>query len=146
MPAGDAPFGIVFKHGAIDNVIGGVLGSGEYQAHNAANAVRRDSGGYVNYFWGNDLRTGPNTYRPGNVVAFVLSRQGQRHSAIVNGKLNASRTHVVGRFSSPFHATIGKTYGDNEYLNGTLHFLYILNEAMPREMLLATGVWRESGI
>jgi hypothetical protein len=79
IPAGDSPFTILLKHLEITNPIGGIIGSGEYAAHNAVNAIRRAGDTYVNYFWGNDLGTGPHTFKEGNVLAFAITHKG-RHT------------------------------------------------------------------
>ena len=144
IPAGDEPFTIMFKHWDIMNPVGGVIGSGEYNAHNAVNAIRRNGNNYVNYFWGNDMQTEANSFREGNVVTFAIKTKDHRtqHSAFVNGILNATRQDVIGRYSSPINTTIGKTYSENEYLNGSLEFLYVLDEFTEhRDVALDSGAW-----
>jgi hypothetical protein len=141
LPPGDEPYTVMFKHLEIANPVGGILGSGEYAAHNAVNAIRRGNDRYINYFWGNDLQTEAGSFKDGNVVAFAFSRL-DKQTAFVNGIPNASREHVTGRFSAPFNTTIGKTYSDNEYLNGSLEFLYVLDEMAPtHQVTLDSGVW-----
>jgi len=142
IPAGDEPFTIMFKHWDIANPIGGIIGSGQYEAHNAVNAVRRNGDNYVNYFWGNDMHTQPQSFKEGNVVTFAIKTKDHRtqHSAFVNGILSATRQDVIGRYSSPINTTIGKTYSENEYLNGSLEFLYILDEFTEnRDIALDSG-------
>ena len=141
IPAGNAPFGVMFKHGEITNPTGGVIGSGVYGSQGATNAIRRSGNGYVNYFWSNDLHTEQGTYKKGNVVSFFLSAEG-RHSAFINGAKDAFREGVQ-RYSAPTDTTIGKTYGEGEYLNGTLDFLYITEEPAPLGVVLQTGEWNK---
>jgi hypothetical protein len=143
LPAGDNPFSVVFKHGEINNLTGGVLGSGVYTSQGASNAIRRSGDGYVNYFWGNDLHTGRGTYAKGNVVSFMLTAGG-RHTSAINGVPDASREGVQ-RYSAPLNTTIGKTYGENEFLNGTLDFLYITEGVSPMRVSLETGEWGVHG-
>jgi len=142
VPCGAEPYSVIFKHWDIANPIGGVLGSGNYECHSACNAIRRNGNGYVNYFWSNDMHTTGGSYKPGNVVAFIFSSE-KKHVASVNGEINATRENV-NRFSSPANNTIGKTYGENEYLNGELEYVYITEEISRRHVSLTTGAWSES--
>ena len=145
VPAASEPFSVVFKHGEITNPIGGVLGSGVYACGDGnANAIRRCRDKYVNYFWNNDLYTEPGSYKSGNVVSFVFSPNG-KHTSGINGVPNKSRV-AVQRFASPVNNTIGKTYGDNEYLNGELEFLYITEDVAKKWVSLETGEWKEADI
>jgi hypothetical protein len=142
VPCGNIPHSVIFKHGEITNPIGGVLGSGNYESHSACNAIRRNGDAYVNYYWSNDLHTERNSYKPGNTVAFIFS-SNRKHGSVINGKLNAARTGV-SKFSAPSNNTIGKTYGDTEYLNGELQFLYITEEVARANVSIVTGIWNEA--
>lgn len=143
VPYGSAPFSILFKHGEIDNPIGGIIGSGQYGAPNLVNCVRRDWSRYVNYFWDNDLHTPIGTYTPGNVVAFTFAANGTR-TAVINGDITA--TAHGARFSHPENNTIGKTYGENEYLNGELEFVHVTEEIAPLSVSFETGEWLGVGV
>ena len=142
VPCGNTPHSIIFKHGEISNPIGGVIGTGNYECQSACNAIRRSGDAYVNYFWSNDLLTTHGSYKPGNTVAFIFSSNG-KHGSVINGKFNATRENV-SKFSWPSANTIGKTYGDNEYLNGELQFLYITKEIARKSVSLVTGMWKEA--
>ena len=140
IPAGDSPFTVMVKHGEITNPNGGILGSGEYECTSTANAIRRSGDRYVNYFWSNDLYTDRDTYKPGNVVSFIFTAD-KKHIAGINGAENRRRENVQ-RYGSPRNTTIGKTYGENEYLNGTLEFLYITDGVTPSMVSFDTGEWQ----
>ena len=143
VPYGGAPFAILVKHGVIDNPVGGIVGSGTYGVQNLANCVRRNGSQYVNYFWSNDLFTAEDTYAPGNVVAFTFSDRNER-AAVVNGEVSAT-AYARQRFSSPENNTIGKTYGELEYLEGELEFVHITERFAPLAVSLETGEWSCSG-
>jgi hypothetical protein len=88
------------------------------------------------------MHTEPQSFREGNVVTFAIKTKDHRtqHSAYVNGILSVTRQDVIGRFSSPINTTIGKTYSENEYLNGSLEFLYVLDEFTEnRDIALDSG-------
>jgi hypothetical protein len=142
LPEGNAPYGVTFKHGDITNPTGGILGSGEYSSKNSANAIRRSGNKYVNYFWDNDLQSAENTYAPENVVSFLVSSKHKQVSAI-NGVVSTVKENAT-RFSSPINTTIGKTFGEKEYLNGELYFLYINEGAASQSVSIKTGKWEQS--
>ena len=144
VPCGAEPYSVIFKHWDIANPIGGVLGSGNYECHSACNAIRRNGNAYVNYLWSNDLHTTGGSYKPGNVVAFIFS-SAKKHASSINGEINVTRGNV-NRFSSPENNTIGKAYGENEYLNGELEYLYITEEVSRTNVSLASGIWSESNV
>ena len=144
VPYGGAPFSILFKHGDIDNPIGGVIGSGVYGVKHLANAVRRDYSRYVNYFWDDDIKTPEGTYAAGNVVAFTYSAHNTR-AAVVNGEVVTRNAAQTSRFSHPEDNTLGKSYGNNEYLNGDLEFVHITEEIAPLSVLFMTGEWVGGG-
>ena len=140
IPAGDSPFTVLVKHGEITNPNGGIIGSGEYECTSTANAIRRSGDRYVNYFWSNDLYTDSDTYKPGNIVSFIFTAD-KKHVSAINGVENHRRENVQ-RYGSPRNTTIGKTYGENEYLNGTLEFLYITEGVTKCMVSFETGKWQ----
>ena len=144
LPPGSAPFSVLVRHGDIMNPTGGILGSGDYSSKNAVNAIRRNGNSYVNYFWDNDLHTTENTYKPNNTISFSLS-SSSKHSAFIRGVLDMTKEKVT-HLSSPQHTTIGKTFGEDEYLNGELEFLYIMDEPAPLWVSYQTGQWQRSPV
>ena len=141
LPAGEEPFSIIAKHGEITNPNGGIIGSGEYHGNNSCNALRRSGDQYVNYFWFNDLYTAKDSYKPGNIVSFIYTAD-KKHVSAINGK-ESSRRENVQRYGSPRNTTLGKTYSEHEYLNGTLEFLYITDEVAPSLVSYVSGEWKQ---
>ncbi len=127
LPDGTVPFNnsaytVTLKHGTLGTTSSGFLGSGSYGTAGGTNAFRIVGTGYYNYWWGNDYVFG--TYVAGNVVTFTYDGTNSR-----TGYINTTQqsTGTGGsRVSTSITNTIGVTNG-NEYLVGTLYFLFISN-------------------
>lgn len=126
LPDGTVPFNnsaytVTLKHGTLGTTSSGFLGSGSYGTAGGTNAFRLSGTSYLNYWWGNDYFVG--TYVAGNVVSFTYD--GITRLAYINTTQQATGGGN-GRVSTSVANTIGVTNG-NEYLVGTLYFLFISN-------------------
>jgi hypothetical protein len=131
LPNGTVPFNnsaytVTLKHGTLNSTSSGFLGSGSYGIAGATNAFRIVGTAYYNYWWGNDFVFG--TYTAGNVVTFTYDGTNTR-----TGYTNTIQSGTAtggSRVSTTVVNTIGVTNG-NEYLNGTMYFLFISNAIIP---------------
>jgi hypothetical protein len=126
VPVGNSNYTIVSMHGSINNTIGGIIGAGTYNT-NTANALRRSTGGYINYWWGNDLAF--NSYAPSNIV--TVQYNGATRFAYVNGGFVGSLANA-NKNTASFSNTIGTVNG-TEFLNGELFNLFIFDNMLSRK-------------
>jgi hypothetical protein len=129
MPNGTVPFGnthytVHFRHGAVDNTLGGFIGSGTYFIANAANAFRRATASYSAYWWTNNINAG--TYAVGNRLLYTYN--GSTRTLHTNGTLTASQASG-GRNSTQSNNTIG-TIQESEMLNGDMYYIQIYSAAL----------------
>ncbi len=127
VPIANNPYTVHIWHGAIDNTIGGMLGSGTYGTANAVNAFRRNTATYQAYWWTNNLNAG--TYAVGNKLLYTYN--GSLRTLRVNGTQVASQGSS-GRNSTNINNMIGRTQTQhtNEVLNGDLYYVQIYNTAL----------------
>ena len=127
LPTGTVPqriqFTITARHNNINNPTGGLLGGGAPSSSECSN-FRRDSSGYLNYWWGNDFPGG--VYAPQNTVTFKFD--GATEFLYINGSQAASapRSGWNGQHGNEF---LGQTM-EAEKLNGELYFLQIFTVAL----------------
>lgn len=124
VPTGTSAFTLAARHGAINNVDGGIIGSGTYGAGNSVNALRRWGTSYLNYWWGNDLGFG--TYAANNRVAVTYS-SGLRTGYVNNVSQSTLSSSALNIGSG--NNTIGVT-NSGEYLTGQLIDVFIFNSAL----------------
>ena len=122
VPYGNSKYTVIAKHDTIGNTTGTFLASGpNFSANNSTNTFRRNTNGYVNYWWGNDITTASG-YLRGNVVTFEYD-QVNRY-CYINNALQLTQASS-GRSSSPLFNFIG--CANNDFFQGNLHYLYIFN-------------------
>jgi hypothetical protein len=125
-PTGDSAYSIIAYHNTLGNDGSGIFGSGNYSTNNQTLALRRNTSGYSNYWWGNDLQTG--TYGANTVVSATYRASGTTRSIYTNGTADSTTTTTT-RNGAAGNETIGKTAG-TEYLNGELYELLVFDTGL----------------
>ncbi len=128
LPSGTVPNNIAYtvttKHHTIGGTAGTWLGSGgSGPGNNLGHGFRRNTNGYLNYWYNNDFAGSTNTYTIGNTVTYAYD--GSYSYLYINGTpqgVSAIRSGWDGRAGNE---CIGRSAYASEYLNGELHYLFI---------------------
>lgn len=126
----NAPYTICFKHGTVNNPLGGFIGAGTTN-NNSANNIRggNNSGfGYWNYWWFNDIGFGANNRNSQNIVC--ARYDGTTRSGYVGNVLQnsaAASGYTVSAGQQYLFRTIAAT---DEYLNGQIHYMFVFRTAL----------------
>jgi len=125
-PTGDSAYSIIAYHNTLGNDASGIFGSGNFSTNNQTLALRRNTSGYSNYWWGNDLQTG--TYGANTVVSATYRASGTTRSLYTNGTASSTTTTTT-RNGTAGNERIGLTH-TNEYLNGELYELLVFDTGL----------------
>jgi hypothetical protein len=131
---------VTVNHGVINNAMGGWLGGG-VTTSNQCNNFRRHFGGYVNYWWSNDLLGG--SYVPGNTITFKYD--GTSTLYMYTNSVNPIwRRQISGWNGQAGNEFLGKTITASDGpFNGKIYFLYIYKTALSDEdrTMMETGAF-----
>ena len=126
IPSGTVPVGalnlqytFVVKHGKVNNIYGGLIGSG-LNTTNQANNLRWHNGSYLNWWYSNDYSITGSLNR-GNVVS--VRYNGVNRAGWVNNSATAP-ANSSGYTNAAGPQYLGKCIQD-QYLNGEIHNVFI---------------------
>jgi hypothetical protein len=125
-PTGDSAYSIIAYHNTLGNNTSGIFGSGNFSTNDKTLALRRNTSGYTNYWWGDDLDAG--TYGANTVVSATYRASGTTRSIYTNGTADSTTTTTT-RNGVAGNETIGVT-NTNEYLNGELYELLVFDTGL----------------
>jgi hypothetical protein len=112
---------------------GGIIGWGNYGSIDHVNALRYSgSGGFTNYWWGNDYTT-PDLSMSNSLYYHIVAKyDGTQRQIWVNGTMSATNSPGVTNSIDTFsNLTIGVTdVGLNEYLDGSIGYLKLYNKSL----------------
>ena len=118
---------------------GGIIGWGSYGEDRHVNALRYSgSGGYTNYWWGNDFTTS-NLFMLDSLYYHVVAKyDGTNRQIWVNGTMSAldtpGTTNSVDIFSN---LTVGVSdIGLSEYLDGSIGYLKLYNKSLSDSQII----------
>ncbi len=113
----------------------GIVGWGTWGTQNAVNALRLNSTGLVNYWWGNDLTVVASGLTNGNWHMVVAEFDGTTRSLYVDGTLAGSDT-PTGHNATLADFRIGDT-NSTEYFNGSIDEVLVYNRALTADEIAA---------
>jgi hypothetical protein len=141
IPVGDSQYTIeawVQSNNTVSSS-GGIIGWGSYGEDRHVNALRYSgSGGYTNYWWGNDFTTS-NLFMLDSLYYHVVAKyDGTNRQIWVNGTMSASdtpgSTNSVDIFSN---LTVGVSdIGLSEYLDGSIGYLKLYNKSLSDSQIM----------
>ena len=141
IPIGDSKYTIEtwVQSNVPDTSNGGVIGWGSYTSDEHANALRySQSGGFTNYWWGNDLSTSNLSMNSSLYYHVVAKYDGTNRQIWVNGTMSISDTPGVTNSVDTFsNLTVGVSYATlSEYLNGSIGYLKLYNTSLSDRQII----------
>jgi hypothetical protein len=117
---------VTCHHNTIGNNPGGICGSYSVgNSNNKTNNFRRNTAGYMSYWWNNDQNGG--IYATGNKVSFKWD--GTNRYIYGNGSLQTTTASSGWAQTSSASQLIGKTTGD-VVMNGEMYSIFMFNSAL----------------
>ena len=129
IPTGNTNYTFVLRHNTITTGQNCFIGAGGYGTVDAVNAVEINGGGYLNYWWGDDMGAGGYiaqayvTFKYDNTVGRTSYRNGTQQAT--NNSLAKNTTAV--------NNTIGADWrggGAGVFLNGELYYVQIYSTTL----------------
>jgi len=141
IPIGDSKYTIEtwVQSNVPDTTNGGVIGWGSYGSNEHVNALRySQSGGFTNYWFGNDLSTSNLSMSSSLYYHVVAKYDGTNRQIWVNGTMSVSDTPGITNSVDTFsNLTVGKAWSSGyEYLNGSIGYLKLYNKSLSDSQII----------
>lgn len=110
----------------------GIIGWGNWGSYNQVNALRLDSIGFINYWWGNDLIV-PYVYNTNQWYNLCVTFDGTFRTMYLDGLQIAQDTPGLPDVTISSNLVVGSTNNITEFFDGLLSIISVYPEALTSE-------------